>query len=181
MTERALDEIREELTAEGGLLAEAVRVGAANTSRWPALAAGGPRVDGRSQDIEFAVAAVQEGYELHYGTPSIVDPDGDPDLALLAGDRLYALGLDRLAVLGDLVAVSELADVIALCAQAHASGDEDLAEAVWHAGAVAVGWGPTPDLAQAKSAAREGRAGAADALREAASRAITSDRPNDRV
>ncbi len=49
-------------------------------------------------------------------------PD-DPDLALLAGDRLYALGLERLAALGDLDAVAELADVIALCAQAHAEGD----------------------------------------------------------
>ena len=49
-------------------------------------------------------------------------PD-DPDLALLAGDRLYALGLARLAELGDLEAVAVLADVISRAAQAHAEGD----------------------------------------------------------
>ena len=50
---------------------------------------------------------------------------------MLAGDRLYALGLERLAAIGDLEAVAELADVIALCAQAHAEGDPARAEAVW--------------------------------------------------
>ena len=38
----------------------------------------------------------------------------DPDLALLLGDQLYALGLSRLAALGDLEAVAELADLISL-------------------------------------------------------------------
>ena len=65
----------------------------------------------------------------------------DPDLALLAGDRLYALGLARLAELGDLDAVAELADVISLAAQAHAEGDAERAEAMWAAGAAAVGHG----------------------------------------
>ena len=46
----------------------------------------------------------------------------DADLRLLAGDALYALGLARLAELGDLPAVAELADLIALCARAHARG-----------------------------------------------------------
>ena len=55
-------------------------------------------------------------------------PD-DPDLALLAGDRLYALGLARLAELGDLEAVAELADVISLAAQAQAEGDAERAAA----------------------------------------------------
>ena len=64
----------------------------------------------------------------------VVRPE-DPDLALLAGDRLYALGLERLAAIGDLDAVAELADVIALCAQAHAEGDPARADAVWDAGA----------------------------------------------
>ena len=80
-------------------------------------------------------------------------PD-DPDLALLAGDRLYALGLERLAALGDLDAVAELADVIALCAQAHAEGDPARAEAVWEAGAAAVARGPAPDHEAAKGAWR---------------------------
>ena len=65
-------------------------------------------------------------------------PD-DPDLALLAGDRLYALGLARLAELGDLDAVAGLAGVISRAAQAHAEGDPDAARAAWDAGARAVG------------------------------------------
>ena len=67
----------------------------------------------------------------------------DPDLALLAGDRLYALGLARLAQLGDLDAV-ELADVISLAAQAHAEGRGSDAPAIWEAGAAAVGHGRPP-------------------------------------
>ena len=63
--------------------------------------------------------------------------DDDRDLVLLAGDHLYALGLARLAALGDLPAVSELADVISLGAQAQAEGRADLAEAAWEAGAAA--------------------------------------------
>jgi hypothetical protein len=96
-----------------------------------------------------------------------VRPD-DPDLALLAGDRLFALGLARLAALGDLTAVAELADVISLAAQAQAEGDRDRADAVWAAGAAAVGHGSGPELEAAKAAARTGDPGAARALRAAA-------------
>ena len=42
--------------------------------------------------------------------------DADADLSLLAGDRLYTVGLERLVALGDLEGVLELADIIALCA-----------------------------------------------------------------
>ena len=94
-------------------------------------------------------------------------PD-DPDLALLAGDRLYALGLARLAELGDLDAVAELADVISLAAQAHAEGDAERAAAVWTAGAAAVGHGSGPEHEAAKAAARAGADGAAHQLRAAA-------------
>ena len=57
----------------------------------------------------------------------------------------------ELAELGDLDAVGELADVISLTAAAQAVADEDLAEAVWEAGAVAVGWGATPGHVAAKA------------------------------
>ena len=113
------------------------------------------------------VEAIHEGYLLHYAEPRVVRPD-DPDLALLAGDRLYALGLARLAELGDLDAVAQLADVISLAAQAHAEGDIDRAEAIWAAGARAVGHGSGPELEAAKAAARAGEAVAARALRAAA-------------
>jgi hypothetical protein len=87
---------------------------------------------------------------------------------LLLGDQLYAMGLSRLAALGDLGAVTELADVISLLAQAHAGCQTDLAEAVWEAGAVAVGWGPSGPYEAAKELARVGDPQARDALRAAA-------------
>ena len=65
---------------------------------------------------------ILEGSLLHYGAPRVVRAE-DPDLALLLGDQLYALGLSRLAALGDLEAVAELADLISLLAQARAAAD----------------------------------------------------------
>jgi hypothetical protein len=86
----------------------------------------------------------------------------------LLGDQLYALGLTRLAALGDLDAVGELGDTISLLAQAQAAGNLELAEAVWDAGAVAIGWGATEHLQEAKAMARRGDPGAPKALRAAA-------------
>ena len=71
------------------------------------------RAAGREDDYALLVEAILEGYLQHYGDGRVRAPD-DPDLALLAGDRLYAMGLARLAELGDLDAVAELADVISL-------------------------------------------------------------------
>jgi hypothetical protein len=76
------------------------------------------------------VAAVREGYELHYGSPEVVRTD-DSDLALLAGDRLYALGLQKLAAAGDLHAIGVLCETIALCAQSHAEGAPEQAQQAW--------------------------------------------------
>jgi hypothetical protein len=76
------------------------------------------------------VAAVREGYELHYGSPEVVDAQ-DPDLALLAGDRLYALGLEKLAATGDLEAIGVLCDTIATCARAHAEAIPEQAQQAW--------------------------------------------------
>jgi hypothetical protein len=133
-------------------------------------AASGPRAAADRAAVELAVAAVHEGYRLHYGRPRAL-PIDDPDLALLAGDRLYALGLARLAELGDLVAIAELADVIALSAQAHAGGDEELAHATWEAGSAAIGWGPDARTVAAKERARAGDPDATAAL-QAAARAV---------
>ena len=102
---------------------------------------------------------ILEGSRLHYGVPRFVHTD-DPDLALLLGDQLYALGLARLAALGDLEAVSELADVISLVAQAHAAADSELADAIWRAGASAIGWGAGEGYALAKAQARAQEPGA---------------------
>ena len=133
----ALQRLAQELRSEGGILAETVVESDAETPHGDAVA-------GKGDGYPLLVEAIREGYLQHYAEGRVVQPE-DPDLALLAGDRLYALGLERLAAIGDLEAVAELADVIALCAQAHAEGDPARAEAVWDAGVRAVVTGPAPD------------------------------------
>ncbi len=104
------------------------------------LAATGPRASAAPGEYSLVLESVREGYLLHYDEPRILSGQ-DPDLALLAGDYLYALGIERLAALGDAEAVRELADLISLCAQLHAEGREASAPALWRASAVAVGAG----------------------------------------
>jgi hypothetical protein len=116
-------------------------------------AAAGPRARGRAAEYELLLEMIYEGTRLHYGTPRVFATD-DPDLRLLLGDRLYAGGLARLAEIGDLDAVAELADLISLHAQARAREDPELAAAVWSAGARAIGWGGGSDLEAAKALAR---------------------------
>jgi hypothetical protein len=133
----------------------------------PQLAASGPRAAGHPDEYELLLEMIIEGAHLHYGPQRVVRTD-DPDLALLLGDQLYALGLARLADLGDLDAVNELADMISLVAQAQAAGNRALAGAAWEAGAAAVGWGPGPRHHGAKALARAGHPDALAALRAAA-------------
>jgi hypothetical protein len=165
--------LREALLDHGGTLADAVlsppvpAVGdAVPGPPAPALAASGPRAAGREREYELLLEMILEGSLLHYGTPRVVRCD-DPDLALLLGDQLYALGLSRLAELGDLEAVSELADLISLLAQAEASSNPRLAAAIWRSGAVAIGWGPSPEHDAAKALARRADARAPQALADA--------------
>jgi hypothetical protein len=83
-------------------------------------------------DRALALEAVYEGFLMHYREPrAFAGMAGD--LRLLAGDALYALGLERLARAGDLDAVAELADLISLCSQAQAEAREDLVEELWAA------------------------------------------------
>jgi hypothetical protein len=164
--------LREALFEEGGTVAAALGeppTGVDGLDRpGPAqVAAAGPRTRGRERDYELLLEMILEGYRLHYHEPLVVRP-GDRDLALLLGDQLYALGLARLAALGDLDAVAELADVISLVAQAHSASDRDLAEAAWEAGAVSVGWGSGEDHRRAKERARAREPDAGRALRAAA-------------
>jgi hypothetical protein len=110
------------LADERGLLAETLVSPPspdADEAVFGPLAAGGERSSINRDDYALLVESVLEGYLLHYSRGRIVVPE-DPDLRLLAGDQLYALGLVRLARLGDLDAVEELADLISLCAHVHA-------------------------------------------------------------
>jgi hypothetical protein len=128
------------LREEGGLIAAAVADADGADATHGAAVAAGARAAGNEAEYALLVEAVREGYLQHYGEGRTVRTD-DRDLALLAGDRLYALGLARLAVLGDLEAVGELADLISLCAQAHAEQDPGGADAAWEAAMSAIGHG----------------------------------------
>jgi hypothetical protein len=131
------------------------------------LAASGPRAEGGREDYELVVEAIYEGYLLHYGTPRVVRVP-EADLGLLAGDQLYAIGLARLVDLGDTAAVAELADMITLSALAQGAGEPELADAVWTAGARAVGWGSSDAHRRAKELAFAGAAEAIEAMRTSA-------------
>src|SRR5690242_21705597 len=122
-----------------------------------ALAAAGPRAAQAPDEYLLLVEATREGYLLHYETPRVVQ-GADSDLALLAGDYLYALGLERLAARGDLEAVGELADLISLAAQIHAEeggpAAARLADSLWLAATVVVAVGSTDEHERAKGAVR---------------------------
>jgi hypothetical protein len=111
------------------------------------LAALGERSAAAPGEYAFVVEAVREGYLLHYGDARLLRGH-DEDLALLAGDYLYALGIERLAALGDAAAVAVLADLIASCAQLHAEGREREAPGLWRAAAFAVGGRDHDDASQ---------------------------------
>jgi hypothetical protein len=137
-----------------------------------ALAAAGPRAADAPGDYLLLIEAIREGYLLHYGSPRLIDA-ADPDLRLLAGDFLYALGLERLAAHGDLEAVRELADLISLSAQLHAGGgggeEAPTAKILWLASATAVGAGGNQAHEKAKEVLRNGGDGATELLAAAAS------------
>lgn len=173
-----LERLRGLLRDEGGLMATLVSpvpeeaaagIDGRNEPRTsPAvLVAGGPRVSGRAAEYELLVEAIYEGYLLHYGVPRVVRV-GEADLGLLAGDRLYAIGLARLVALGDTIAVAELADTITLSALAQGAGDHALAEAVWAAGARAVGWGTSEIHRRAKDLVCAGAPEGIEAMRTSA-------------
>jgi len=173
MTVRALARLRELLAEQGGLmaglLAPAPGDGQPALDGWApgAIASEGPRAEGRREDYELLVEAIYEGYLLHYAAPRVLRVP-EADLGLLAGDQLYAIGLARLVELGDTQAVAELADTITLSALAQGSGAEELAHAVWEAGARAVGWGSSEAHRRAKELLLAGAPEAIEAMRTSA-------------
>jgi hypothetical protein len=183
-----LARLRELLCAEGGLIAslvdgpEAAGAAAANGAAVQAepeqqspaeLAASGPRTAQLRGEYELLVEAIYEGYLLHYGAPRVLRAP-DADLRVLAGDRLYAIGLARLVELGDTLAVAELADTISLSALAQGAGEHELADAVWAAGARAVGWGSSAQHGRAKELVANGAPEAFEAMRTSAAAAPAS-------
>jgi hypothetical protein len=167
--EAALAALAEQLRAEDTVISPRVADPGEIEPALGLLGAGGPRAAAAPGDYSLLIESVREGYLLHYGEPRVV-VGADRDLALLAGDYLYALGLERLASLGDLEAVRELSDLISLSAQLHDAAADDIAvaNALWLASVTVVAAGATPDHEQGKAALREGHAGAPSALWQSA-------------
>lgn len=165
-----LERLRELVDAEGEAIAPAL-------ARAPGEDVLAPLVReaaaGREDPAEYALVmeSVLEGYLLHFGRTRLLDTD-DADLCLLAGDYLYALGLSRLARLGDLAAVRVLADLITLSARHHAAAeqDADLLAALWLSSALAVAGGPWAGHERIVAAVRRGGVRGADLLDEVAQR-----------
>ena len=134
------------------------------------LAAAGERSAVAPGEYALVVEAVREGYLLHYAREEArLVREVDGDLALLAGDYLYALGLERLAALADLAAVNELSDLISLAAQVHdgARAEERSrleASALWLACATAIAGGGGPAHERSKGDVRARRESAAAEL-----------------
>ena len=111
----------------------------------------------------LGLETIYEGYLVHYGRPRLFEP-ADGDTALLLGDYLYAHGLVRIADVGTVEAVADLAELISLCAQLRADSapGDDVA---WAASAVLLGAG---ELEEARAALRDdGDAAPLTALAEA--------------
>lgn len=107
------------------------------------------------EELALGLETIYEGYLVHYGRSRLFSP-GDEDTALLLGDYLYAHGLVRVAESGNVAAVSDLADLISLCAQGRAERRAD-ERADWRDGDAA---------AWAATAARLGEGGLEDARDE---------------
>jgi hypothetical protein len=178
--EDALRDLAALLASEDSVISEHVSASEA-VPTLGLLAAAGPRATESPADYAFVVESVREGYLLHYGRPRLFGQI-DPDLALLAGDYLYALGLERLAALGDLAAVRELSDLISLEAQVHGEGLEPgTAEALWAAATVAIAAGTSDELEEAKRLVRAGDADAAATLEKVASDTASRSGLSDRL
>lgn len=70
------------------------------------------------------IADIARGARLHYENHD----SADPDLDLLLGDQSYAVGLAKLARIGDIEETARLADLISRVAQLHAAGESAAAQ-----------------------------------------------------
>ncbi len=173
----SLRELADSLRAEDSVISPCVVAPDGAVPVLGHLAAGGPRTARHQGEYALVVEAVREGYLLHYERGRVVT-GCDPDLALLAGDYLYAFGLERLAALGDLDAVRELSDLISLAAQVHDAGRSaeriaSEARALWLGCAIAIATGPSAGHEDAKAALGAQSLQAAAALLAAAERAAS--------
>ncbi|MGE4425118.1 MAG: hypothetical protein AB7G37_01545 [Solirubrobacteraceae bacterium] len=178
----ALVQLADALPAEGGLLGEVAIDPTADADGTIAAAiAIGPRAADIGRDLALAAEATREAELLHHAPEHarVVRTD-DRDLALLVGDRLLALGLQRLAAGGWVAEIAILADVVAMVATLHAGDawsqtdrtagtghpDEarDRTRTLWAVAALALGHGTGSPAAVLLAEIRRGRAPTAERL-----------------
>jgi hypothetical protein len=138
--------IAAEAAAESALWGDALR---ADPEREPVFSPLAPERFG------LGVETIYEGYLLHYGRPRLFEPV-DADVALLLGDYLYAHGLVRIAALGEVDAVSVLAELISTCAHLRAEREDGDGEA-WVGAARRLGGEPEPESVERALARHAGR------------------------
>jgi len=98
-------------------------------------------------ELALGIETIYEGYLVHYGRSRLFSP-GDPNLALLLGDRLYAHGLVHVSESGSVAVVADLATLLELCARLQAErkpGDG----ALWAAAVARLGQGGLSDAGNA--------------------------------
>lgn len=126
--------IRDEIVLDSSLFSERLKPepSAVDTAGFAdifmAAAAG---ADAGTDDHLYALEYIFEGYLLHYGESRLLRPDED-DFQLLAGDYMYARGLNHTAAIGDLFYIRALASLIEFCSYLHCGGmDTRLALNAW--------------------------------------------------
>ena len=132
----ALQTLADQLRGEGTPISPHV-IDPAEPPELGELVASGPGAAAAPAEYALVIEAVREGYLLHYEEPRLL-AGHDSDLALLAGDYLYALGLDRLAALEDTRAVAVLSDLISDCARLQAEAKPDSIPGLWRQAAAEI-------------------------------------------
>jgi len=161
------------VASEGPPLA-VVREEPADAPAFGLLASAGPRTASRGGVYAFVVEAVREGYLCHYEIPRVVESP-DPDLALLAGDLFYAIGLSTLAELGDDESVRLLSDLIVVSAELRSSGRRDDAEVFWVARVLALACGSDDEHVRLTAALGRAEPGSVKALEAWSDRTATTN------
>lgn len=173
-----LEQLAERVREEGPPLVVAEEATAGEHGRGGSpigeLVAAGPRTGERGAEYAFVVEAVREGYLCHYGSPRVLETV-DQDLALLAGDLFYAIGISGLAQLDDLESTGILSDLIRVAADLQAAGRGDLAEVLWLVQLVALSCGKDAEYAVAIRALEAGESNAAEALIDWCTRTVVTN------